>query len=106
MSNTPTLNKPFTHAVVKNEDDGFKQNYKNRNLRKMQTHEFEDEGIDKAEIKIDFYKLPGKNNNQEPPVSSNAQIDNNDFNLGQNTKMVIDFTNELPPEESKQHSKR
>ena len=96
MPNAPSMNKPTQHAGSSNqgEFDAYNHNVKNRNskLTRKNTFDTEDEPFDqhKQDQKVDFYKNSNPEPANQPPAES---IDKNDFDLGQNTKMVLDFTN-------------
>lgn len=85
MPSTPTMNKPAPVVVgdSQSEYDMYNNNIKNRNskLNKGSAYErdIDEDNIEVKDTKIDFY--------------AQNQVENNDINLGQNTKMVLDFSN-------------
>ena len=60
----------------------------------------------KSEVKekgIDFY---GNQKKQIQRTNSQMKIDQNDYNLGKNTKMVLDFTSQEMSVENKEETKQ
>ena len=53
------------------------------NKAKHKENEIDEESIDSQQFAIDFYKKPEE---------TKKEVNKNDYNLGKNTKMVLDFS--------------
>lgn len=104
MPNTPTMSKPAQHAgTTQGEFDAYNHTVKNRHSKLTKKSTFDKDIEDEAtDTKVDFY---GHRAEQAQPQSEKKAIDKNDFDLGQNTKMVLDFTGDNHDQEENKHRK-